>query len=200
MKEKRPIDHGDFERLLDWLDVDRERAGEKYEEIRHTLIKMFTWRGCGDAEDLADEVINRVMQKPRETLEKYEGEPINYFRGFVRNILLEYNREAAKHRLPITSDPQTGFVDEEIELREIESQCLDHCLGELNPGDRALILRYYVNQGSRRIQARVEIARDLRLGVNALRVKMFRIRKALAECLERCLEPARNEMRERETS
>ena len=34
-----------FDTLLDWLDPDRERAGQKYETIRLKLIKIFTSRG-----------------------------------------------------------------------------------------------------------------------------------------------------------
>jgi hypothetical protein len=41
-----------FDALLDWLDPDREQAGIKYEQIRLRLIKIFTGRGCSDAEDL----------------------------------------------------------------------------------------------------------------------------------------------------
>ena len=48
-----------FDTLLDWLDPDRERAGHRYETIRLRLIKIFTSRGCPEAEELADETINR---------------------------------------------------------------------------------------------------------------------------------------------
>ncbi len=49
--------------LLAWLDPDRDRAGAKYEAIRTRLIKVFVCRGCPEAEDLADETINRVASK-----------------------------------------------------------------------------------------------------------------------------------------
>src|SRR5689334_18556794 len=52
-----------FDALLDWLDSDREQAGIKYEDIRGRLVMMFAARGCVDAEDLADETINRVTQR-----------------------------------------------------------------------------------------------------------------------------------------
>jgi hypothetical protein len=35
-----------FTRLLHRLDADRERAGEKYEDLRRTLIRFFEWRGA----------------------------------------------------------------------------------------------------------------------------------------------------------
>ena len=49
--------------MLAWLDSDRERAGQKYEEIRCGLIKIFVCQGCTDPEGLADETINRVIRK-----------------------------------------------------------------------------------------------------------------------------------------
>ena len=52
-----------FEALLGWLDPDRERAGIKYEQIRSGLISFFTGRGHCEAEDLADETINRVISR-----------------------------------------------------------------------------------------------------------------------------------------
>ena len=43
-----------FDKLLAWLDPNREKAGIKYEQIRYRLIKIFAGRGSADAEDLAD--------------------------------------------------------------------------------------------------------------------------------------------------
>ena len=63
-----------FDALLDWLDPDREQAGMKYEQIRSRLIKIFTGRGCVDAEELADETINRVTRKLKEIQEEFTGD------------------------------------------------------------------------------------------------------------------------------
>src|ERR671938_30866 len=52
-----------FTKLLARLDPDRERAGEKYEELRRTLVKFFEWRGAPFPEDQADETFNRVARK-----------------------------------------------------------------------------------------------------------------------------------------
>src|SRR5947209_6617862 len=37
-----------FDRLLAWLNPDREQAGQRYEEIRRRLIKIFARRGCSE--------------------------------------------------------------------------------------------------------------------------------------------------------
>src|SRR5256714_13254313 len=52
-----------FAKLLNCLDADRERAGEKYEDLRRTLIKFFEWRGAPFPEEQTDETFNRVARK-----------------------------------------------------------------------------------------------------------------------------------------
>jgi hypothetical protein len=42
-----------FEQLLKWLAPDADRAGEKYEQIRRGLIKIFRCRGSSTSEELA---------------------------------------------------------------------------------------------------------------------------------------------------
>ncbi len=40
-----------------------EEAGAKYEAARARLVKLFQWRGIFDAEEAADETLNRVARK-----------------------------------------------------------------------------------------------------------------------------------------
>lgn len=73
------INPEEFEKLLLWLDRDRESAGRAYEQIRLRLIKIFYARKCSVAEELADETIDRVAKKAASLLESYKGEPALYF-------------------------------------------------------------------------------------------------------------------------
>src|SRR6266571_4389824 len=82
-----------FDSLLDWLNADRVLAGKKYEAIRLRLIKIFTCRGCPEAEDLADETINRVTARVEEVANTYEGDPALYFYGVAQKLHLEYLRK-----------------------------------------------------------------------------------------------------------
>lgn len=176
----------DFERLLAWLDpYDREAAGEKYEAIRQNLVQTFTWRGCHKAEELADETINRVMQKLPEVIENYdERDRALYFYGFGRNVLKEYFREVAAETL-LEEPGRVEFSDRgrETERRERLFACLDECLGELDETERALTLRYYEMQGMAKVDFRRELAEEQGIGVNALRVRLHRIRARLQRCI-----------------
>src|SRR5256885_697903 len=50
-------------KLLASLGAERERAGERYEELRRTLMRFFQWRGAPFPEEQTDEVFNRVARK-----------------------------------------------------------------------------------------------------------------------------------------
>ena len=44
--ERRALDAAGLEKLLAFLDPDRDVAAEKYEDIRRRLVKLLQWRGC----------------------------------------------------------------------------------------------------------------------------------------------------------
>lgn len=89
MKENT-ITQESFDTLLGWLDHNREIAGQKYEKIRQRLIRIFAGRGCFEAEELADETINRVTLKLPQFVETYIGEPALYFYGVADKIHHEW--------------------------------------------------------------------------------------------------------------
>src|SRR5829696_6063126 len=92
MPNNRSITQAQFNFLLSWLDPDPSRAGEKYEAIRRKLITFFTARRCLQAEELADETINRVALKAHEVAPGYVGNPSLYFYGVARKVFHEWAR------------------------------------------------------------------------------------------------------------
>ena len=89
------MSQNNFDRLLEWLGPDREKAAEKYEGIRLRLIRSYVCGGCGDdAEDLADRTIDRVIRKLEkgEVPEPYIGEKAHYFLGCAAYIRQEHFR------------------------------------------------------------------------------------------------------------
>ena len=182
----------DFDNLLGWLHPDRERAAEKYEEIRKSLVKVFSWRGYHDAEDLADDVVNRVIPKVQSIAADYVGDPALYFYGVAKNVLHE--RERRPPHKPLTpdmnvteDDAPSDEPDEGTRLRE----CFRRCLRELDPEDRKLLLSYYQKSKQEKIDYRKMIAEQLGVGANALRVRVYRIRASLKECTKLCLDKRR---------
>lgn len=183
------LTQNDFDRLLSWLDTDRERAAQKYREIHSSLVKIFSWRGHHDAEELADEVMNRVAPKAEELSATYVGDPALYFYGVAKKILLECERREA--HLPLNSDvnvvdnsAREGEGEEGARMRE----CLQKCLRKLEPEDRRLILSYYQKSKQAKIDYRRALAEEWGVAPNALRVRVYRIRAGLKSCIKDCLE------------
>jgi len=171
--------------MLAWLDSDRERAGQKYEEIRYRLIKIFVCQGCIDPEGLADETIDRVIHKVPAIAPNYAGDPVLYFSGVARYILLEYkNRTAQLRLLPPALSKQIEEEDEDIEQ---EYECLDYCIERLTPANRELILEYYKEEKQAMIENRKRLAERMGVTPNALRVRADRIRNNLQKCVANCL-------------
>jgi len=177
-----------FDALLAWLDSNRDEAGKKYEDIRRRLIKIFICRGCFDAETLADETINRVTKKLAEIKDVFAGERASYFCGVANKVHLEYIRRKPKpHILPV---PPTPLDESELELH-----CLDRCMAErLTPNNRDLVLKYYEEGKSAKIEKRKLLANELGIGLNALRIRAYRIRAALEECVQNCMKESHREM------
>ena len=181
------LDEAAFERLLAWLDPERERAGRRYEDIRVRLIKIFTCRGCHESEDLADETINRVARKLAVVAETYEGDRALYFYGVAHRVYLEYLRKRpARAAVPLLSAPPER-TEEERAAEEREYECLERCMGGLPAVSRDLVLQYYREEKREKIEHRKRLASRLGIGLNALRIRACRIRETLYQCVQTCL-------------
>jgi DNA-directed RNA polymerase specialized sigma24 family protein len=176
-----------FDKFLTWLHPNRDEAGKKYENIRRHLVIILTCRGCTEAEELADEAINRVIRRAQQMADTYKGEPEYYFIAVAHNLYLEY---AAKRKvwseLPLEL-PQQSDPDQD-EGREYD--CLELCIQRLSLANRDLVIRYYQEDKRARIDHRKKLADELGIAVNALRIRAHRIRATLQECIESCLASA----------
>jgi DNA-directed RNA polymerase specialized sigma24 family protein len=186
-----------FEILLAFLDRDRERAGEKYERVRQKLVKFFKWRGCAAPEEYADTTIDRVARRIAEGAELRVKDPYLYFHGVALNVLKEHwkrpEREAeALEGLPPSKGPavQPGLeAERELERREAERRldCLGECLRKLPPQSRELVLEYHRGAGHAKVENRRRLAEALRVPLNTLRIRVYRVRLELEGCVGDCV-------------
>jgi DNA-directed RNA polymerase specialized sigma24 family protein len=175
----------DFDKLLSWLDPDRERAGEKYETIRHQLIKIFTWQCALDPEGLADETINRVMLKLPDIAKTYIGDPSLYFYAVARNILRESHKGVSRAE----SAMAYYSIDKEDDARQEQLyNCLDKCMLTLEKEKRELLLAYYETSTQQRIGSRNKLAAQLGVQPLVLREYVFKIKTTLEKCIKKCME------------
>jgi RNA polymerase sigma factor (sigma-70 family) len=192
MKKDWVLTQEAFDALLEWLDTDRDAAARKYEKIRLRLVKVFVCRGCVNAEDLADETINRVVVKLPEISAGYVGEPAAYFYAVSQKIYQEHLRRERKREpdLPMEtavgqSAPDPDPLNEDIEL---EYECLERCLEKLPTNKRELVLEYYQQEKQAKIDHHKKLADELGIAVNALRIRAHRIRRTLEACVHGCVE------------
>lgn len=188
-----------FEKLLRWLDPDREVAGEKYEKIRRKLIKLFKWRNCTPEEEYADITINRVTRRVYENAPVDVTNPYLYFHGTALNVIREYWRGQLKHKqedfdaidpLEFTTENPQQKTEQELEQQKIQKQyaCMQECLRGLPTETRRFIVEYH--HGESRKDVRREMAERLKLPLNALRIRACRIRNGLQKCVEKCVKRA----------
>jgi len=167
------------------LDPDSDRAGEKYESLRLTLMKFFDWRGAQFPEECADETINRVIRKID------EGETIRdiptYCHGVARLVLLEKLKGPESKRADFEELPPAALVAPEPEEKDERRDCFEGCLKELPVESRQLILQYYSDEKREKIDRRSALAQRLGIPLNALRSRAQRIRNRLEECVHGCL-------------
>ena len=183
-KKKNEITHEDFDGLLGRLASDAEEAGKKYEEIRAGLIKYFYYRGCSDAEGLADETINRVAARISAAKFDENFKLANYFYSFAAKIYLE----DYKNRKRLVSDYEDlSFLPPEEESKP-GVVCLESCLAKHPAQERTMLIKYYGFGKSERAEQRKLLAAQYKINILFLHTKISRLKKVLRVCLRKCLD------------
>lgn len=183
-----------LDRLLAWLHPDRDEAAKEYAKIGFKLFKNFERRlyldrfPCVDAEALADETIERVCCKMPKLADTYVGAPIAYFLGVAKHVYQEHidkqKKLQALSNLPLPApspDPDP----------EPMHNCLEDCLKRFSDEDRDLLRQYFQDDKKAKIDHRKELAEKLKIPLNTLRMRIYRLKEALRECVFDCLEKAR---------
>jgi RNA polymerase sigma factor (sigma-70 family) len=179
-KKLHVLEQDEFDQLLDWLDPDPQQAGLTYEKIRRRLISILASRGCICAEELADEIIDRVARRVVDIRDAYVGEKAIYFLGVMNNVHHEYLKRPTMPRPPEPAD--------DAEAKEKTHQCLERCLATLTNNSRQMIERYYAEDKQAKIDLRKRIAEEFGISPNTLRLRALRIREKLQACIEQCLQ------------
>lgn len=171
--------------LLACLDSDRDRAAEKYEAIRRKLIRLFEWRGCEFPEELADMTLDRVGKRMSEGVKVESTDPLSYVYGVAHLVYKEEWRRAAQKQKFLNSKDLHPIPPEE-EPEDQRLACLKKCLGQLPADQRRLLLDYHKGEEGN-IRSRKKLADELGIPINALRIRVHRIRRKLEDCIGSCL-------------
>jgi hypothetical protein len=180
-----------FEEFLACLDPDRERAGQKYEQIRRALITFLRCRGCWSPEESADETIDRVIRRMSDTRVE---DMMSFTRGVARHVLAESHRSVRE--VPLLNEAP-GLLHLEIMQGEDGSDfdlrmgCLLASLRELDAADHDLIMQWYRHDKSEKIRNRRKLAAARGVSVETLRVQVYRVRKQIQQLVQKCLTSSR---------
>ena len=137
---------------------------------------------------MTDEAFDRVAKKVHDVRQTYEGDPRLYFRAVANNLIKENFKKIKTHvSLEGLEVPQQQTSRTAEETADIDD-CLQSCLRKLGAEKRKLILAYYAKEKQAKIDYRHELAQRLEISLETLRVRVFRIRASIAECIESCLE------------
>jgi DNA-directed RNA polymerase specialized sigma24 family protein len=166
-----------FKRFLVWLNY----KGTDYEDVRYKLIKLFSYRNLLNAEELADETIDRVMLR----FENYGipfSNPIHYFLKVADHIFREQLRKPNLVELNLAQD-----MAEETHTDDLQFICLQKCLKKLSADEREFIKSYYDHEVKSKIEHRKALAFELKLSTNVLHRRAFKLREKLEECILECM-------------
>jgi DNA-directed RNA polymerase specialized sigma24 family protein len=177
---KKEVTPENFVSFLGWLSSDPDRAGEEYERLRFRLCTFFSQRHCSFADELADETINRVILKVAE--EQIENK-IAYCYGVARNV---YRESLRKERTHLDIDEVT-IAAKAPEEPSFSSECLDECLEKLPPDTRNLLLEYFSEAKSAKIELHRRISESLATTQTALRMRVMRTKQKLKVCVQECM-------------
>jgi RNA polymerase sigma factor (sigma-70 family) len=175
-----------LEKLFASFSHNREEAVRSYELARSKLIRYFERRAVASPEHFADEALDRAMRRID------EGKKISnlsaYLYKIASNIVFETLKEEGMMRQAVNALPTSipsSRVDDEDNPRQ---NCFDKCLERLPEKERSLILDYYQEEGHAKIEHHKEMAARLGIPLNALRIRVHRIRVRLEACIRACLE------------
>ncbi len=185
---------GAFHRLLEWLDEGRDSDGQNFLEMRRRLVAFFDRKNCRNADELADETLNRVARRLEEEGKIESEAPAKYCYITARFVFMESLRAREKGAVPLDDVlqderwlPATGKTEEK-ERREKMLECLEHCTDKLEAANREIIIRYYFGEERVKIENRRALAASLDISINALSIRACRIRDKLESCVGKCAE------------
>jgi hypothetical protein len=197
LKKNWSLTESSFRQFLKWLDEGVDSKGEKYLEMRRRLVGYFDRKNCSSPDELADETLNRVARRLEEEGSIDSISPAHYCYIVAKFVFLEYLRLTEHNSWGIDelsplsdstlSPPAIMEQRSEVENEQRRLNCLEQCLKGLELQNRELIVGYYQGEQRSKIENRRALAVAAGITMNALGIRVCRIRDKLEACVCRCL-------------
>lgn len=172
-----------LEKLLDAFSDDKSAAAAAYAELRDSLVRFFELKGISDADQAADETLDRVPERINPNTKKKDVKFIAF--SIAKFVFLETIRKEQKQKAAAN-----GYYEKRAAPRlpgETDGfEPLLDCFKSLYDRERALLLEYFADLPPDQLAAhRQRMADREQMDLNALRNRISRLRRRLEECLGR---------------
>ena len=154
-------------------------ADDEFRELYARLRMFFARRGARqDCDDLASDVVQRVLTA------RASGREIDSLMGFAfgtaKLVWFEYLRRPVSEEIgdPVAASPAAVLDSGDI-------SCLRDCLRKLAPESRRLFIAYFAGSG-KNMTRRVQLAGQLGVNLNVLRLRIGALRATLRTCVIAC--------------
>jgi len=159
--------------------------------IRPKLIRFFTVEGCPDPRNCADETVLRVVRAVSKGA-TIDVNPATFTYAVAKNVEKECRRKRTKRKESQISATTPEPPLPEDSAGDLLYLCLQRCLGEASPFERALIIKYHEGlQPGDDMRNRKALAERLGMSMKKLRKEAIKIRAKLEKCIADCLERQR---------
>jgi DNA-directed RNA polymerase specialized sigma24 family protein len=181
-----------LQRFLVWIDEGTGAGGEKFLELRRRLVAYFDRKNCLNADELADETLNRIARRLEEEGTIQTEAPPKYCYVVARFVFQEQLRERKRESLMAQEIERRSRIEsdstEAAEQRERQLNCLEQCTEKLSAVNREIITQYYLGKERAKIENRRSLANKLGITMNALSIRACRIRETLEICVTQCMD------------
>ncbi len=174
-----------FRILLEALKSHSNDAGGAYTNLRNSLVRYFQIKGDTEADEAADEVLDRVALKLSQNTEIKNLTAYSF--GVAQIIYLERLRTAAKNKKAQTEfyaarerQSDDDLQDDLIYFRE--------CFQKLSVEEKKFMQDYFPELPFTELTShREKLCVEKKLSINNLRIKIYRLKQRLEDCVRRKL-------------
>lgn len=172
-----------LQRLLEIFSSNQDEAGITYNELRNSLVRFFQIKGDFDPDEAADLTLDRAALKvPKDT-------PIENLTGFcfgvARFIFLERVKRTKKLNVAADEFYRKRNLSEIVQETDDEFFVFRDCFEKLTSAEKLFLRGYFVDLSFSELdKCRRQICLENDITPNNLRLKVFRLRQRLENCVK----------------
>jgi len=167
--------------LLKAFSSDEQEAALAYAKLRDSLTRFFQLKGEAAADEAADETLDRVAAKLSEDV------PISdltkYSFGVARLVFLENLRKMNKGKKAF-ENYRAENAHQKFDEETDDFSPFRECFESLPNEDKSILRAYFIDLPyAELIENRQKLTDKLGIAMNNLRLKIFRLRQRLEDCM-----------------